>query len=79
MAVCYGRAGRVTAKNGGFRSGQRHKRLDVLAASVLLGLGTEYAAIRAGGTHCHNQGAVNFAQCSSANSVFYYGTRAGSF
>ena len=51
----------------------RHCKLDLLFASLALGAGTEFAAIRFGGTHCHNQGVANFAQCSSVNSVLYYG------
>ena len=51
----------------------RHRQLGLFVASCLLGCGTEFMAIRFGGTHCHNAGIINFAQCSSVNSVVYYG------
>ena len=50
-----------------------HKKLSLLLVSLLLGALTEFGAIRLGGTHCHNAGFINFAYCSSANSVVYYG------
>ena len=49
-----------------------HKKLGLLASALLLGVFTEAGSIRAGGTHCHNKGLLNFAYCSSANSVVYY-------
>ena len=34
---------------------------------------TEFGSIRCGGAHrCHNAGVLNFAYCSSVNSVVYY-------
>lgn len=51
----------------------QHRQLSLFVASCLLGCGTEFMAIRFGGTHCHNAGIINFAQCSSVNSVVYYG------
>ena len=50
----------------------RHQRPWLLLAAALLGAGTEFGAIRFGGTHCHSAGLVNFAPCSSANSVLFY-------
>ena len=44
----------------------------LLIASGLLGFCTEYASIHFGGTHCHATGFLNFGECSSVNSVFYY-------
>ena len=34
MALSYGRAGRLTAKNGGFRPGQVHERLEAMDAKL---------------------------------------------
>ena len=50
----------------------RFRNLCLLFTSFLLGLGTEHASLRFGGTHCHASGVVNFSECSSANSVLYY-------
>lgn len=44
----------------------------LVLTSALLGLFTEHASLRFGGTHCHASGIVNFSECSSANSVLYY-------
>lgn len=49
-----------------------HKKLTLLLSCLTLGLFTEAASIRCGGTHCHNAGLVNLAYCSSLNSVVYY-------
>ena len=49
-----------------------HGKVALLLASLALGALTEAGAIRCGGTHCHNAGLLNFAYCSSANSVVYY-------
>lgn len=50
----------------------RFRNVCLLFTSFLLGLGTEHASLRFGGTHCHAAGIVNFSECSSANSVLYY-------
>ena len=42
------------------------------SASTLVGLITEFGAIRFGGTHCHHGSAYANCVCSSANSVLYY-------
>ena len=49
-----------------------HKKLELLVACLVLGALTEFGSIRCGGTHCHNAGVLNFAYCSSVNSVVYY-------
>jgi len=41
-------------------------------SSFGLGLFTENASLRFGGTHCHASGLLDFDQCSSCNSVLYY-------
>jgi hypothetical protein len=51
----------------------RHQKVELLLASLVLGALTEFGAIRFGGTHCHNAGLLNVAQCSSLNSVVFYG------
>ena len=54
----------------------RVKRLEnyvFVLTSFLLGLVTEHASIRFGGTHCHASSSIlNFSECSSVNSVMYY-------
>ena len=49
-----------------------HCRMTLLLSRLALGVLTEFMSIRFGGTHCHNAGLLNFAYCSSANSVVYY-------
>ena len=55
------------------RHAHMHASMELLLASLALGAATEYGAIRFGGTHCHRPGIINFAQCSSVNSVVFYG------
>jgi hypothetical protein len=50
-----------------------NKRLPLFLTGILLGIVTETMSLRFGGTHCHASGLLNFSECSSANSVFYYG------
>ena len=47
---------------------------DLLVLGLLLGIFTETASLRLGGTHCHANSPYlpDFSQCSSSNSVFYY-------
>jgi len=47
--------------------------MGLLLGGVLLGLVMETASLRLGGTHCHVSGVVNLSECSSANSIVYYG------
>ena len=44
----------------------------LLITGMTLGYVVETLSLRLGGTHCHASGLVNFSDCSSANSVFYY-------
>lgn len=48
-----------------------HNMILVLVAAVV-GYWVEFMSIRFGGTHCHAEGSLNFSECSSFNSVFYY-------
>ena len=50
----------------------KHKQWPLIVAGFGLGLVVEHASLRLGGTHCHQSGVLDFAQCSSANSVVYY-------
>ena len=50
----------------------RKENCVLLVASFFLGLFTEQASQRFGGTHCHASGFLNFDRCSSLNSVLYY-------
>ena len=64
FCVLHARSAAEDGLGGGWR---------LLLASALVGLITEFGAIRFGGTHCHHGSAyANFAVCSSANSVLYY-------
>ena len=49
-----------------------NKNTKLLLAGFILGYLTETLSLRWGGTHCHASGILNFSDCSSANSVFYY-------
>ena len=51
---------------------ERKENLILIVTSFLLGLFTEHASLRFGGTHCHASGLLNFFECSSVNSVCYY-------
>ncbi len=51
---------------------QRKENFVLMLTATLLGLFTEHASLRFGGTHCHASGLINFSECSSANSVMYY-------
>jgi hypothetical protein len=71
MALCYGRAGRLAAKNGGFWPGQRWGRcLEV--PSECLHLASEYAmklvnAMQAShGRHCHSTLSLTVSDCQSS-------------
>ena len=50
----------------------RSKQWPLLIASLGLGIVTEHASLRLGGTHCHQSGMFDLSECSSANSAFYY-------
>ena len=50
----------------------RKENYVLIVTSFLLGLATEHASLRFGGTHCHASGTLNFSECSSVNSVCYY-------
>ena len=50
----------------------RHGQWALALAGLGLGVVTEHASLRLGGTHCHASGALDLSECSSANSVFYY-------
>ena len=64
FCVLHARSAAEDGLGGGWR---------LLLASAMVGLITEFGAIRFGGTHCHHGSAyANFAVCSSANSVLYY-------
>lgn len=47
--------------------------LTLLASALACGLVVETLSVRAGGTHCHADGLLNFSACSSVNSVLMYG------
>jgi hypothetical protein len=51
----------------------KNRQFPLFVAGVLLGILIETVSLRFGGTHCHATGYLNFSECSSANSVFYYG------
>ena len=51
----------------------REKQIPLFVAGILLGILIETVSLRFGGTHCHATGLLNFSECSSANSVLYYG------
>ena len=53
--------------------GRNYYRISLLVGGVLLGLVMETASLRLGGTHCHVSGILNVSECSSGNSVLYYG------
>ena len=44
----------------------------LLATGLTLGYVVETLSLHFGGTHCHASGLLNFSECSSANSVFFY-------
>jgi hypothetical protein len=50
-----------------------NKQLPLFVTGCILGIVVETMSLRFGGTHCHASGMLNFSECSSANSVFYYG------
>ena len=50
----------------------KHKQMPLALAGFGLGLVTEHASLRFGGTHCHQSGIINFSQCSSVNACVYY-------
>ena len=50
----------------------KNSALPLVIAGLGLGVVTEHASLRLGGTHCHQSGLINISECSSANSVFYY-------
>ena len=52
---------------------QRAARLPLFVAGCFLGLLVEFMSLRFGGTHCHASGLINVSECSSLNSVMYYG------
>ena len=63
IAVCCHATRDKLNRNGG---------LQLIAAGLLLGVFTEHASIRLGGTHCHASGIIDVSECSSLNSVAYY-------
>jgi len=50
----------------------RKEHLTLALSGFLLGLSTEQASLRFGGTHCHASGWAHFHECSSINSVLFY-------
>ena len=50
----------------------KNSAFPLVIAGLGLGVVTEHASLRLGGTHCHQSGLINISECSSANSVFYY-------
>ena len=54
-------------------NGRRKENVTLVVTSFLLGLFTEHASLRFGGSHCHaSSELLNFSECSSVNSVCYY-------
>lgn len=47
--------------------------MPLFVTGCILGVVIETLSLRFGGTHCHATGLLNFSECSSANSVLYYG------